>query len=291
MTLVLETGQGVRDANAYALPSFVTTYLTRLNRISENGWEDADPEAQEAAIIAATSYIDTRFGASLFGTRRYSFEGVAAFGKIEVTGLATANATLTVGTTVYTFVSAANEFNENEIVIPATQTELIQNIIAAVADDAAFSAAVDDENANRIVFTAARAGDQYDDLDALIATSDGNITVVGFKNGADAGSQPLEFPRLNLFDRSGRRVDGVPRRVREATAEYAVRALAAQLYRDPTVDDRGRAVTEFSERVGPIETTTRYSEGAALDSVLKPYPAADRLLQDFVAASGRVVRG
>ena len=60
--LILETGEGVAQANAYVDPLFITQYLESRNRSTEGGWTSADNATKEAAAIAATDYIEIRWG-------------------------------------------------------------------------------------------------------------------------------------------------------------------------------------------------------------------------------------
>lgn len=98
--------------------------------------------------------------------------------------------------------------------------------------------------------------------------------------------QPLSFPRLGLRDRVGQTVLGIPENLRRATAEYAVRAMASALMPDPVTDPSGAMVTSKREKVGPIETSMSFSvlQGFRL---LKAYPAADRLLTEYLSGGGR----
>lgn len=304
MTLVLETGAGVRLANSYVLPAFVTTYLTDRGRQTENTWSTLDAALQEAACIAATDYIDTRWGQRFKGTRLMTFADLHAIARIDFAANPAANDTVTLGSQVYTFVSALNEFNDGEVLIAADPNDTVQNLIDAVngaTTNTSFSATLDgndaagaeraDVSAAAIKFTAIVGGTSGNDI--TLAESSTNITLTsGFVNGKDGGSQPLEFPRSSLFNQDGIRVTGIPRRLKEAAAEYAVRAAATatELWQDPVVDSTGRAVVEKMEKVGPIEESTRYEEGAAISQLIKPYPAADRLLQEYITPSGRVSR-
>lgn len=102
-------------------------------------------------------------------------------------------------------------------------------------------------------------------------------------------AQALSFPRVGLRDRDGYKVEGVPIRLKQAISEYALRAVDTTLLPDPTVADSGRPIVETSEKVGPIEETTRYQEGGA-QQTLRPYPAADRMLSDYVFPGGRTFR-
>lgn len=102
--------------------------------------------------------------------------------------------------------------------------------------------------------------------------------------------QALCFPRLNILNKDGRFVTGIPTNLKKATAEYALRALTITLLPDPTIDDSGRAIASKSEKVGPIEQSTDYQVDEAAPIILRPYPAADRLLFDYISPSGRNFR-
>lgn len=82
----------------------------------------------------------------------------------------------------------------------------------------------------------------------------------------------------------------IPTNLLKATAEYALRALSAALAPDPDVDDTGVQVVEKTEKVGPLEETTKYQVGGQ-QRPFRPYPAADMLLRGLVVSGGRVIRG
>lgn len=84
-------------------------------------------------------------------------------------------------------------------------------------------------------------------------------------------AQALEFPRTGLFDWSGYEVQGVPKRVKDACAELALRAASTSLFTDLA---RGGKV--ISESVGPISTT--YADNAPTGTV---YTVAMELLRPF----------
>ena len=304
MTLVLEYGSGLQVANAYVDVNFVTSYLTARQRQTESSWNTLSSVRKEAAIIAATSYIDSRWGPSFRGTRLTFYNGASAQGRLTLSGAASADDTLTVGGIKYTFVATLQDHVPNQILVGSSASEQIEYIVAALgaeSDAAGVSHSrattvslyargeLEEGTTDTILLTALHEGVTGNDL-PLTKSAD-NITVSHvFLNGADQGPQALEFPRSELYDRSGRLLRGLPLKLREATAEYAVRAAAAELYQDPTVDASGRAVTMLREKVGPIETATAYEDGAALSRLIRPYPAADRLLSEFVLEGGRLVR-
>lgn len=286
MTLILETGTGVRGANSYVLPAFVTSYLTSRNRETENTWSSRSATEQDGACIAASQYIDVRWGQRFKGSRLNFLEGREARALLTVSGQPIANETLVVSSDTFTFVAALDDFNVNEIEIGADTATTITNIITAINNAYEVEAALREDTTDQILLTAPFVGESFNNT-SLNADSATNIVVTqSFQHGEDSGSQPMEFPRAGLFDRSGRSVLGVPRGLKEAAAEYAVRAVASSLLVDPTTDERGRVVQRIREKVGPLEEETEYSEGAALEQLIKPYPAADRLLDEYITAAG-----
>lgn len=101
----------------------------------------------------------------------------------------------------------------------------------------------------------------------------------------------LSFPRQYLYDRKGELVDlEVPTDIQKATAEYAVRALAADLLPDPDVAASGQAIKRTFDKVGPIETEVEFEGGAARPDLIRPYPTADRLLTFWITGVGGVIR-
>jgi hypothetical protein len=56
MALTAEDGTGLPDANSYVTPDEADVILT-----ANASWTDLDSDAKEAALIAATEYLDTRF--------------------------------------------------------------------------------------------------------------------------------------------------------------------------------------------------------------------------------------
>lgn len=88
--------------------------------------------------------------------------------------------------------------------------------------------------------------------------------------------QDTEWPRANCYDSDRAYVNGVPKQVKDATAEYALRALTSTLAPDPEYSAHGAQVQSKSEKVGPIEESTTYVQGSSFQ--LPKYPAADLLL-------------
>lgn len=103
--------------------------------------------------------------------------------------------------------------------------------------------------------------------------------------------QTTEWPRTNAWDRDRRYVNDIPPEVKEAAAEYALRALTQVLNPDPDRDPTGRPIHSKSEAVGPISESVTYAYGGAY--TMPAYPAADRKLvkAGLVRSGGNVVRG
>lgn len=303
MTLILETGSGLRIANSYVLTSFVTSYLTERGRETENEWSTATSPQQEAGAIAATQYIDTRWGTRLKGDRQTRYEGSSAQALVSFSGIPVADETITLGNQTYIWKASLSTLGNNEIIIGANADECATNLIAAINSGAtagtnyskfllgndAATALLEEGSSTSILLTARNVGLSGNDIVLSETSTNFDIDNV-FVNGNEEQSQALEFPRAFLFDRDGNRLISMPLKLKQATAEYSVRARGAALYVDPVVDDTGRTVTEKMEKLGPIEESTKFTEGSALSQLIRPYPAADQLLAEYILPSGRVFR-
>lgn len=104
-------------------------------------------------------------------------------------------------------------------------------------------------------------------------------------------NQTTAWPRRDARDCARSYIHGIPREVKAATAEYALRALEAPLNPDPTRDPTGALVASKSESVGPISESVTYVGGA--DLTLPAYPAADQMLKKacLTVAGGKILRG
>src|SRR5690554_3813411 len=81
-----------------------------------------------------------------------------------------------------------------------------------------------------------------------------------FKGSRLTTTQALEFPRKSLRDRTNSIVEGIPAKLKQATAEYALRAIDNELAPDPEVHASGNRVTGMREKVGPIEEEFSFAE-------------------------------
>jgi hypothetical protein len=131
------------------------------------------------------------------------------------------------------------------------------------------------------------------DIDAAIVRAtdylDTRFRFVGRKlTGRD---QTTEWPRLGAWDRDRYIVNGIPEEVKEACAEYALRALTVTLAPDPTQAASGATVESYTTPVDVISESYTFAAGGAF--VMPKYPAADQKLirTGLVRQSGEVIRG
>jgi hypothetical protein len=93
---------------------------------------------------------------------------------------------------------------------------------------------------------------------------------------------------LYLYDTEGSLVTGVPDRVKQATCEYAVRAAGSPLLPDPDISS-GQRIIEKEQVLGPLKERTRWMDGGTVHTHMH-YPAADRLLAEYLQPTGMVLR-
>lgn len=303
MAVIVENGTGVAGANSFVTVAFVTAYLTARNRQTENGWAGSGAE-EDAAVIEATDYIEARFSQLFKGAKEYEDLRVAR-ATLELTAQPSAGDTVVIGAVTYSFEGSLG--GANDVLIGANTSESVDNLIDAVNANPATAGTVfhastvenDDAGAQAFFGDTLLAFAKVSGTPGNAVTTTTTITgatwnFATLNGGGDRPyPQPLSFPRDGLFDRDGIQVFGMPEKLKQATAEYAVRAraAAATLAPDPTADSLGGTVTRLKEKIGPIETDTEYLPGTVGSGSLPAYPAADRLLRDFVTSGGRVVRG
>lgn len=302
MTLIIETGAGVRGANAYLNAAYVTAYLTERGRETENSWDSSTDAVKEASIIAATDYLEKRYFDRFKGQQKFTFKNVFAEGTVTFTGLPVDQETLVIGGEDWTYTFVDNLSGEPfEVLIGATASDTADNLAAALnavagegtqwgqgTPQSRHTSAVAAGGAVTLTALAPGAGGN---LTALTG-SPTNVTLAVFSGGKDGGTQTLSWPREYAYDSRGNLISGVPDRLKQAISEYAVRAVSEALLPDPTVDPYAGQITARREEVGPIKEEVRYSFGTVGKFVFSPYPAADRLLRPLLLGSGGgVIRG
>jgi len=131
----------------------------------------------------------------------------------------------------------------------------------------------------------------YDDVDIqagiIKATQyiDTRFAYGGLPLNSVVEGQLTQFPRCFLYDNRGDSVDGLPGLLKNATAEYALRAISADLAPDPEVDSRGKVTYKRELVVGAVEEETHFADGVSAE-IYKPYPKADAMLKQYLKAGG-----
>ena len=88
--------------------------------------------------------------------------------------------------------------------------------------------------------------------------------------------QTTEWPRSNAWDKDRYYITDLPVEVKDACAEYALRAISAVLNPDPDRDATGQLVQSKSETVGPISESVAFVAGSVF--TMPKYPSADQKL-------------
>lgn len=300
MTMIVEDGSGVASANAYTTEAFVLAYLTDRNRQTENSWDSATSAVKQAAIIAATDYIENTFGLRFKGSKEFQAIKLAK-GLLTFVDNPSDTEVVVIGSRTYTFNTALG--GADSILIGADAETSLNNLLAAINGDTGEGTLYGtgtvvhpDVTGNTfegtsVVIEAKVVGLAGNAIVTTTTVTNAIWTGPTLSGGSDVGKpQPLSFPRLNLLDSDSITVRGMPDKLKFATAEYAVRAAAATLQPDPTDSELSGQIIEKKEKVGPIEEVTKFSEGAPLQDTIRPYPAADKLLKPFLKSSGGVIR-
>lgn len=300
MSFIVEDSSGIPSANAYASLAYILNYLTERNRATQNSWSTLSTAVQQAHAIAATDYIEGRFRSRFMGQKEFrsltNAKAVLTFVDNPI-----ASSVVLLGTQTYTFVAALGVADDVLIgaSIQASMNNLI-NAIAAVPDEAGVT------HGTGTVKNAVAQASAFEDnalvAEALVEGTPGNaiISTTDVVNASwstatliggtlNGNPQPLSFPRINLIDRDGLRVLGMPDRLLQATTEYAVRNAGSILQPDPDVTT-GLQVVEKKEKVDVIEEITKWTEGGNIQ-ISVPYPSADSLISDYLRPSGLVFRG
>lgn len=300
MSLIIETGAGVRNANSYVDTAYVSSYLADRNRSTENSWDSATSAVQEAAIIAATDYLEKRYGGKFLGLPKVTFLTEYAEALLSFSGLPVSAEELVIGDETYKFVSTLSG-DPFEILIGTSATATAAAVEAALnSSDGAGTLYGSETPQSRHVSAVAAAGvvtltanapGPSGALTALSGTVT-NLSITAFSGGRDGGLQPLSWPRTRAYDQQGNEIVGIPNVLKQAICEYAVRAVAASLLSDPSTDSYAGKISERTETVGPITESVKYEAGSMGSVVFSPYPAADKLLRPILQASGGgVIRG
>lgn len=282
MAFVLETGTGTAGSNAY-----VSVQEARSHH------EDRGNEFFESILVAATGDLAGTLNVSnaetvTVGAKTYTFQNTLT----NVDGNVFVGANLT-GTFV-NLVAAINRSGSPGVQYAASMT-LNPNVSAAsVATKLTVTAKVKGEAANTLALATTSVtvswgastltgGDESKVRQVIIRATDYIDKRFGprFIGERQQIGQGLAWPRLGAFDSDGYYLNGIPAKLKAATAEYALRAaLYNVLAPDPTRLAPGQnlsaatvattaagasgAVTKKREKVGPLEVEETYESIAKL---------------------------
>lgn len=107
-------------------------------------------------------------------------------------------------------------------------------------------------------------------------------------------TQTTEWPRQGTIDNNGDTVLGIPRAVKAACAELAIRVLNGvnlQPDYDPNLVRPGGVASSITKRIGPLETIVSYDTKLGL-GFFATFPIVDRILKSaglFSSGGGRTV--
>lgn len=93
-------------------------------------------------------------------------------------------------------------------------------------------------------------------------------------------SQTTEFPRQGVVDYNGDTVNGIPKAVKGACAELAIRVLNGTLLQpdfDPNLVGNGGVASSITKKIGPMETVISYDTRQGL-GFFASFPQVDRML-------------
>lgn len=280
MAFVVEDGTGQKGATSYGTIAGFRAYF------ADRGVDVTAPVLSDVVIqgllTVATDYIDTRWGERFKGVRRWPY--LYARSVLTITALPSDGETVTIGSVIYTFRTTPTL--DFEIEIGNTLYLTLGNLGAGMnlednEDYAGYSFA-DLDVAALTLYT------YYDDIVSTETLADGSFDQVT-TSGQSNKSQTTEFPRNNLYDSESGIVTGMPEKLKEATYEYAYRANSTTLAPDPVVHESGLRQIGDRVKVGPIETEVQFAGETSVE-ITRPYPAADRLLQEYVDSNVGVVR-
>lgn len=270
MSFIVEDGSGVKDATSYTTVQFFKNY-TKDRGIVTTSFSGS---SIQAALIAATDYIDTRWASRLKGSR----EWIELMGRsvLTLSGVPSDGESVTIGSVTYVYKNTPT--TETEVKIGSNEQESLTNlsfVLSTTINSDVFSAIYADEDLPVLtIYT------NTDDVPTTETLSQGSFNSV-LSSGKSRYPQRLQFPRVQLYDDQRLQVLGVPHKVKKAAVEYALRAINGTLSPDPVLHESGLRQIGIKTKVGAIEEEYLFADFTDIQ-ITKPYPAADRLLQEYV---------
>lgn len=308
-TLVVQDDEGdVANANSYITLAFFQSYHTNRGNV----YSDSTDDEVKAGIIRATDYLDTRF--DFRGVRLNA--GIEAHGTYTLSTVPNDGDTVTIGDETWTFRTAPSVAFDIQIGVSAAIT--LQFLVLSV-DSNSESVSTSLATATTMAVVAITSGAAGNDIETSAASS-GSWAATTLEDGADQ-DQTTEWPRkagtsdglaatqtidtagfflapislddssdstINLIDRNGKDIVGIPIALKRACAEYAFRALSIPLFQDAPAPEGGRLLDLEHVTVDVISQMRRFASPQSGSFVMPAYPAADLLLSRAgLIASGR----
>lgn len=300
----------VAEANAYiSVARFKQHHDDRGNTYGAA----SDPNIQ-LAIVKATDYVDQRWRDQFRGVKLNDAKPAFAQGLLTFGGNASNLETVVIGARTYTFKAALA--GANDVLVGAAASASRDNLVAAIVgglgSGARYHAATlpnDDvtayANGANMAVQAQRPGLPGNNI--AVSETGANLSWgASFLSGGTL-VQSTEWPRLDAADDQGLPILGIPERLQQAVAEYALRALTMALLIDPPrpVDSGGApqpvgAITAVSVKVGPVSESKEYDQSyspsgtATISGLLLPQiPAADLPMEALLKeglGSGKAIR-
>jgi hypothetical protein len=269
MSFLVEDGAGFPEANSLVTISFIDSYASDRGVASWTG----ENSAKQAAAIAATDYLEKRFGHRFLGDKLYS-ETSYAKTLMTLTALPDPGSEVTLGSETIPL--------EPEATILETLEEFIDyvNTFTDFAAELAFGLSV-----RLFASVSGPEGNSQETSSTSDAVTFSSTTFLG--GNFESLEQALSFPRTNIYTKNGISIKGVPLKIKQAVAEYAIRALSGTLMPDPELTN-GQIIQRSFDKVGPIENEVSYLRGVLYS--MGSFPAADSLLREFMASGGGVYR-
>lgn len=289
ITLVVETGAGLANANSYGSLESADAYWSLR---SESRWAD-----EKATVTLALSEQPTDGETFTIDGKEYTLEAALteSDGHIHIGASVTetqrnivrainrgdgAGTRYAAATTEHPSVSAA-EFADNECVLTAKEGGEAGNLLAV---SETFDSVV-----NRFSATTMSGGVDTKKQALVEGTQALDLLYHSrWKGLRKKESQALDFPRTGLTDRDGFYISesSIPLRLQEACFEMALRNIISE---DGLIPDNAEhGIAAESVRVGPISESIKYIGSKPSGTLFKK---VDRLLADLVEENTRMERG
>lgn len=296
-----------------SIPATTTCVLSSWASTTLLGGVGSDAAIAQA-IVRATTYLDSRF--SFIGVKLVT-SNVQASDALNATANFANGETLTIGGKVYTFQTVLTNV-DGHVLIGANTDASLTNLISAInlsGGTPGVNYAASQTLDGNVSATKPASGSIM--VLAIVAGVSGNTIAVS-STAANASwtsstllgglsPQSTQWPRqagefnfvpwfdINflapvIFDGTDldsftaiigpdkQSILGVPPVVKNATAEYSLRALAIALYQDMPAPDGGRWIRSQTVKVDVIEQTTEYEPTQAGGFAMPAYPMADMML-------------